>query len=275
MINLENEDFLRRVRNTSAAWSTAKAARWYARDVSDSFSVQTVHLAAQVKLVASLIQPGSTVADIGCGTGALTIALARQGYEVTGFDISGAMLRELAKRSRALPVTTRVADVRGLNPSFGLFDGAVSRWTLSHFSDWAEMLKPVSSVLKPGGLFVFDIKNREHEDFVSSATGARPKKVANPDYFPPVLVSQLELEEALAESGFELLERVPHGLLDSNQMFTPFLLDEMSTGNSKKVGRLLLKFPELRSLVESLEFGLTPALPIKFSFWSLVVARKK
>ncbi len=43
---------------------------------------------------------GSSILDIGCGTGRHSIELARRGYQVTGIDISSGMLAE-AKKSAA------------------------------------------------------------------------------------------------------------------------------------------------------------------------------
>jgi SAM-dependent methyltransferase len=44
---------------------------------------------------------GSPVLDLGCGTGRIGIALAEQGFDVVGLDLSAAMLR-VAERKRAL-----------------------------------------------------------------------------------------------------------------------------------------------------------------------------
>lgn len=43
-------------------------------------------------LVPLLPPPPASVADLGCGTGSLTLLLADQGYDVCGFDLSARML---------------------------------------------------------------------------------------------------------------------------------------------------------------------------------------
>jgi ubiquinone/menaquinone biosynthesis C-methylase UbiE len=40
---------------------------------------------------------GSTILDVGCGTGRHAIELAKRGYKVTGVDISSGMLAEAKK----------------------------------------------------------------------------------------------------------------------------------------------------------------------------------
>jgi SAM-dependent methyltransferase len=46
------------------------------------------------------LKPGSSVLDIGCGTGRHAVELAKRGYEVTGVDISSGMLAEARKATK-------------------------------------------------------------------------------------------------------------------------------------------------------------------------------
>lgn len=48
--------------------------------------------------LASHVEPGARVLDIGCGTGALTLRAARRGARVKGIDVDAAML-EIAARA--------------------------------------------------------------------------------------------------------------------------------------------------------------------------------
>jgi len=54
--------------------------------------------AMQQRIVEDLIQRGTRVLEIGCGTGALTVAMAKAGAKVSAIDISPGMLAEAAKR---------------------------------------------------------------------------------------------------------------------------------------------------------------------------------
>ena len=53
----------------------------------------------QAYIVDRLVREGMRVLEIGCGTGALTIAMAEKGAQVTAIDISPSMLAEAERRS--------------------------------------------------------------------------------------------------------------------------------------------------------------------------------
>jgi 2-polyprenyl-3-methyl-5-hydroxy-6-metoxy-1,4-benzoquinol methylase len=57
----------------------------------------------------------STVLDIGCGTGSLTVLLASLGYKVTGVDLSPAMI----VRAKAKTIT------KGFEVEFHIMDAAL------------------------------------------------------------------------------------------------------------------------------------------------------
>ncbi len=49
-------------------------------------------------IVEELVQEGTRVLEIGCGTGALTVAMAKAGAKVSAIDISPGMIAEATKR---------------------------------------------------------------------------------------------------------------------------------------------------------------------------------
>ena len=61
-------------------------------------------------------RPVRRVAECACGTGSLTVRLARMGYEMTGLDLSQAMLERAAEKARHAGVRVTLArqDMRGL-----------------------------------------------------------------------------------------------------------------------------------------------------------------
>jgi SAM-dependent methyltransferase len=50
------------------------------------------------------LQPGSSILDVGCGTGRHSIELAKRGYSVTGLDLSSEMLTRAADAAKAASV---------------------------------------------------------------------------------------------------------------------------------------------------------------------------
>ena len=56
-----------------------------------------------VKLFQKSAIPVRTVLDLACGTGSLSLLLARRGYRVIGADLSSDMLAEAEQKAQALP----------------------------------------------------------------------------------------------------------------------------------------------------------------------------
>lgn len=278
-----NDEVLQAIKShRMAAWNGKKQARWYARDVNNSFTFADIDLDTQVRITSSLVPQGSRVADIGCGTGALTLKLASLGYEVTGFDSSLPMLDQLRRRIKGLPVLLEQVDIFKLDASFGTFDAAVSRWVLPHFPNWGEIASAVGQVLRPGGIFVFDMIRKEHEEFASSPeTWSSKRAEGEPrsgwsESSDPVREPTREtaggIESVLKNAGFEVLGIYPFGLFAGNRLISSTLNPEELEKTSKAVDKLLGKSEALRTLITSLEASVTPHIPQHLLLRSLVVA---
>jgi SAM-dependent methyltransferase len=89
--------------------------------------------------------------DVGCGTGAQTVAFRDAGWKVTGVDTSEDMLRRA--RDRGLDVLR--ADAAALPFEDDSFDAVVSLWTHTDVDDFAAALREVARVLREGGPFVY------------------------------------------------------------------------------------------------------------------------
>lgn len=93
---------------------------------------------------------GMRAVDIGCGTGALSMALARRGAAVTGFDISPALLA--VARDRAGPDGPRLilADAQTATLPVGT-DLVVSRFGAMFFADTTAAFANIRRAMAPGG----------------------------------------------------------------------------------------------------------------------------
>ena len=112
-----------------------------------------------VKLVESgRVRPCRTI-DFGCGAGNYAVWLAKQGFDVTGIDISPSAI-DLARKNavkQGVKCTFIVADVLGdLREVEGSFDFAFD-WELLHHiypEDRRRYVANVARLLKPGGKYL-------------------------------------------------------------------------------------------------------------------------
>jgi len=131
------------------------------------------------KLVEALaIHPGSRVADIGCGSGLLTVHLARAvkpGGTVVATDVDGAVLDLLKTRLQAAGLDDVVerrevkADTPGLEA--GAYDAILLAEVDHYFDDEPAWLASAIPALKPGGRIV--ISNRIHHRAKSMAAAQK------------------------------------------------------------------------------------------------------
>lgn len=108
------------------------------------------------------VQPGWTVADIGCGTGGMACEAAAMGATVHAIDISPAMLQMAELRARELDVSilTQSAGFLSFSYEANSFDLMISEFALHHLPDFwkAVALARLFNALKPGGqLFLRDV----------------------------------------------------------------------------------------------------------------------
>jgi SAM-dependent methyltransferase len=99
---------------------------------------------------------GETVLDVGCGTGATSLALAKAGANVTGLDVSKPML-DLA-RSRAIQAGLDIAFIEADASSYPFepaFDLIFSRFGVMFFDDPIGAFANLHKALKPGGRLAF------------------------------------------------------------------------------------------------------------------------
>ena len=107
------------------------------------------------------------VLDLGCGTGSMTLELAKRGYDMTGVDYSPEMLniaRERIERAKLdKDVLLLCQDMRAFE-LYGTVDAAVcSLDGLNHLLNTKDLKKCLSLVhnyLIPDGIFVFDINGK-------------------------------------------------------------------------------------------------------------------
>lgn len=108
------------------------------------------------------IRPGVTLIDIATGPGALAIAAAKAGAEVTAIDFSATMIERLRTRIGDLPIVAEQMDGQALNLPDAAFDIACSVFGIPLFPDWRAGLRELVRVLKPGGQAVVAVADNPY-----------------------------------------------------------------------------------------------------------------
>jgi len=108
------------------------------------------------------VTPGSSILDVGCGTGTLSTLLTKEGFKVTGVDISEDMLalaydKALTENLAISYVQQDMCRLEGFNN----FDCAVIYIdTLNYLKNDSEVFQTFTHLynsLKEGGILIFDV----------------------------------------------------------------------------------------------------------------------
>jgi SAM-dependent methyltransferase len=173
------EDFLSPMNLSNNAENSANilADRWYESYFGPDYLFIDLHSHTdeEVEFIWKVLGlgPDSLLLDAGCGYGRHTIPLIEKGARVVGYDLSAFMLGELKKRHRGDPpcgpstwnraMLVR-CDHRAL-PFHGAFDCAINMFnSFGYFAreeDNFRMLAEIAGALRPGGLFLLDLVNRD------------------------------------------------------------------------------------------------------------------
>ena len=102
-----------------------------------------------------------TVADLGCGTGRITVEMAKAGYNVTAIDPNAEALHYAKKKAYAQDVTWIVGDSAELEPV--AYDAVIMTANVAQVfitdESWQTVIHDAYCALKPGGHFIFDTRN--------------------------------------------------------------------------------------------------------------------
>ena len=107
----------------------------------------------------------SLILDLFCGTGTLTYEMAKRGYEMIAVDASEDMLMQAQSKSCALdtPPLFLCQEAAELD-LYGTVDAAYSSLDGINYippEELPELFRRLSLFVRPGGLFIFDIRSPE------------------------------------------------------------------------------------------------------------------
>jgi ubiquinone/menaquinone biosynthesis C-methylase UbiE len=143
------------------------------------------------KILGPYLSPGMTVADIGCGRGFATLAMARlvgESGSVWAADLQPEMLAMTRERVEAAGLVQRVQFHTCESNRIGLsakLDFALAFWMAHEVPDLPAFLGEIQALLKPGGRFLM-VEPRVHvggtrfEEEVATAQAAGLAPIARP-----------------------------------------------------------------------------------------------
>ena len=158
------EQLLLERRSTSQAFFSSRAGQW------DKVRSELYGSRADLTPLAALLDPQWTVADLGCGTGQTTAALAPFVGRVIAVDESSAMLaaarRRLGDREQ---VAVRSGRLEHLPIDDAELDAAILSLVLHFVVDPAAVFAEAARTIRPGGrLLVVDMLPHEREEYRST-----------------------------------------------------------------------------------------------------------
>ncbi|BBA98520.1 hypothetical protein RVR_4729 [Actinacidiphila reveromycinica] len=104
--------------------------------------------------------PGTRLLDAGCGTGRSTVAFAERGFDPVGVDISAGMIDVARTKYADTGIGFHVHDLRLPFTAEGTYDVVLCMSDIVNYladpAHLTEALASIGSVMRPGGVLVFD-----------------------------------------------------------------------------------------------------------------------
>jgi len=143
----------------------------------DTYLVPLIFEPYAADLAARLaLRPLGRVLEIAAGTGVVTRAMATalpETVSIVATDLHQPMLDQAAARGTTRPVMWRQADARELPFPDAAFDAVVCQFGVMFFPDKGGAYAEAWRVLRPGGLFMFNVWDRIQEnEFADTITTA-------------------------------------------------------------------------------------------------------
>ena len=142
----------------------AYGEKWYTAD-DDPIALLRAESKAKLPWVLNEIQKlnpskNLVILDVGCGGGFLSNALALEGFQVTGVDLSEESLKVAKAHDKTDSIKYIPADAYHLPFPDQSFDVVTAMDFLEHVENPEQVVKECSRVLKPGGIFIYHTFNR-------------------------------------------------------------------------------------------------------------------
>ena len=203
-----------------AYWNGPGGQRWADRQAAQDILLKPI---ADLVIDRAKPQAGERVIDVGCGSGATTIAFAQKvgpSGHVIGVDVSGPML-ERARQSapKDLPVDFVLADATVYPFDPASFDLLASRFGVMYFADPVLSFQNMRKALRPSGRLAFACWREPRENpFFMAPLQAVYKHVPKlppqgpEDPGPFAFASEARVNRVLSAAGFTGIAMEPCAL---------------------------------------------------------------
>ncbi len=148
-------------RTSSRAYFDGAAGEW------DAIRAELFGRHADQTALLALLDPSWSVGDLGCGTGAVSAALAPFVADVVAVDGSSAMLTAARGRLEGIAnVELRSGELEALPIADGTLDVAICFLVLHHVAEPALVLAEAGRVVRAGGrVLVVDMRPHDREEY--------------------------------------------------------------------------------------------------------------
>ena len=145
----------------------------------------------------SVLKPGDKILEIGCGIGSAVFELSKQGYEITGTDISSAAINYGLKKYGDIHLEVQAAET--LPYEDDSFDVVLSFDLFEHIAQIDRHVSEVRRVLRPRGYYLLQTPNK-YSNVVYETLWTKSLQWRR---YHPSLHSPGQLRRRFAKHGFE------------------------------------------------------------------------
>jgi SAM-dependent methyltransferase len=196
------DDAARILERTRTQW-TERVEMWNACSEQNRFAsdrpADLDRIAAALKLA-----PGIRLLDAGCGSGQFALEMAARGAQVTGVDLSPAMIERARSHGaeRQIDVEWRVGDLSSLPDPAHHYDAIMARATLQFVPNPWTALQEFGRVIRPGGRLFASVPGA-----LSPIYRKRWQRFERPDEATTNGILPWELEAILGQLGWSIQDQ--------------------------------------------------------------------
>ncbi|MEO1526621.1 MAG: class I SAM-dependent methyltransferase [Planctomycetota bacterium] len=203
------------------------------------------------------------VFEPGCGSGRLVVAMAAKGYDVTGLDMSEAMLNYMQKKlkRRGLEATCLLGDMTA--PSFKRrFDAAFCTFnTFRHLlseKDALTHLNAMADSIRPGGLYIISMHLVPEEPYEAAVESYKMQRYGT-TLWTKISVPEINEKKRLETLRVDLKAKRPSGELVKIRSEFPLRIYTPT-----QLKRMLKKVDDRFEIVESFDLSYDIDDPLPF-----------